>query len=162
MIAGIGCDIVDVVRFCAKLADKQGLRERLFTPAEQQLKAESLAARFAAKEALIKALGGSAIQDTRGQVVYDLRWHDMEVLPTAGVRPCFSDTSGLRQALQLAGVSRLHLSLAHDGGMAVAYVVAERSFQDMLQRSGEHAGESLSAAGEQLKGALRHAFKEGQ
>ncbi|MDO4242102.1 MAG: 4'-phosphopantetheinyl transferase superfamily protein, partial [Microbacteriaceae bacterium] len=66
MIFGIGCDTVSLARFAAKLgADPHlsPLAKRLFTEAElaAQMTVRSLAARFAAKEALIKALGGSTI-----------------------------------------------------------------------------------------------------
>lgn len=57
MIVGIGVDVVDVARFEATLARTPALRGRLFTAAESTLATESLAARFAAKEAVAKALG---------------------------------------------------------------------------------------------------------
>lgn len=125
MIYGIGCDVVDIDRFAAKLAAHPGLLPRLFTPAEQHLPPRSLAARFAAKEAAIKALGGSTIKNQNDS--YDLSWQDLEVLPAQGQRPQFTATWGLQRALHLSAVTRLHLSLSHDGNIAQAYVVAERS-----------------------------------
>ena len=80
MIIGVGIDVCPVERFAASLARTPGLRDRLFTAAEQVTPAgaertgESLAARFAAKEALAKALGAPG----------DLHWHDAEV--TVGER----------------------------------------------------------------------------
>lgn len=126
MIFGVGCDIVAVQRFAITLENTPQLRARLFTPAEQTLSVRSLAARFAAKEAAIKAFGGSAITGQTGQK-YDLTWQDIEILQTAGKRPEFSKTVGLQTALELAGVAQLHLSLSHDGDYAQAYVVAERA-----------------------------------
>ncbi|WP_166985854.1 holo-ACP synthase [Canibacter zhoujuaniae] len=114
-IFGIGCDIVDVSRFAAQLEKSPGLKARLFTSAEIGLPLRSLAARFAAKEALIKALGGD----------HGLRWHDIEVPRVADERPSFSATATLQQRLADLGVARLHLSLSHETETAIAYVVAE-------------------------------------
>ena len=112
-IVGHGIDIVDVARFGEKLERTPALRDRLLTPTEQSMSLESMAARFAAKEALIKALGGST----------DFRFVDVEV-PRGDGRPEFVLTGDIHDALELAGVS-LHLSLSHDAGMAVASVIAE-------------------------------------
>ena len=59
MIIGIGVDVVLVTRFKHQLTKAPALRERLFTPAERELNIRSLAARFAAKEAIAKALGAA-------------------------------------------------------------------------------------------------------
>ncbi|HET8982059.1 MAG TPA: holo-ACP synthase, partial [Pedococcus sp.] len=66
MIIGVGIDVVDVERFGQTLERTPTLRERLFTEAERELVLNSLAARFAAKEALAKALGAPV----------GLHWHD--------------------------------------------------------------------------------------
>ena len=76
---GIGVDVVDVERFEQTLARTPGLRERLFTPAEATLPPGSLAGRFAAKEALAKALGAPA----------GLRWVDAEIVKNTDGRPSF-------------------------------------------------------------------------
>ena len=55
MIVGVGVDVVDIARFMATLERAPRLREKLFTPPERDLAPSSLAARFAAKEALAKA-----------------------------------------------------------------------------------------------------------
>ena len=80
VIVGIGIDVVDIDRFGQVLERSPGLRERLFTPAERSLPLASLAARFAAKEALAKALGAPA----------GLHWHDCEVVKDAEGRPVFA------------------------------------------------------------------------
>lgn len=115
MILGIGVDTVDIARFERSLARTPALRERLFAPAEAQLPIASLAARFAAKEALIKALGGSG----------GLRWHDMEVARDALRSPSFVATEGLATAFRERGADRAHLSMTHDAGLATAFVVLE-------------------------------------
>src|SRR5207245_4844001 len=60
VIVGVGIDVVDVDRFARILSRRPALAERLFTPAERRLPIASLAARFAAKEAVAKALGAPA------------------------------------------------------------------------------------------------------
>ncbi len=70
MIVGFGIDVVELVRFEAALTRTPSLRDKLFTPAEAVLPLQSLAARFAAKEALAKALGAPG----------GLDWHDAEVV----------------------------------------------------------------------------------
>lgn len=114
-IAGIGVDTVDIERFESQLARTPKLIERLFTPAESTLSVQSLAARFAAKEALIKALGGSD----------GVNWHDMEVLRRDGEAPVFSVTEGLDALLSSKQLAWPHVSMTHDGGVATAFVVLE-------------------------------------
>ncbi|WP_133615623.1 holo-ACP synthase [Leucobacter luti] len=116
MIMGIGVDTVDIARFERQLERVPALRARLFTPAERELPAASLAARFAAKEALIKALGGSD----------GVSWQDLEVLRGPDRAPGFVETVGLTAALGARGAHRAHLSMTHDAGIATAFVVVER------------------------------------
>ena len=121
MIIGIGIDVVPVERFAASLVRTPGLRDRLFTAAEQHTlsgaprTAESLAARFAAKEALAKALGAPG----------DLRWHDAEVMVGDRGRPHLEVRGSVAGRAAQLGVSGWHVSLSHDGGIASAVVVAE-------------------------------------
>jgi holo-[acyl-carrier protein] synthase len=122
-ILGIGIDLASIERVRRLVEGPLGERfvQRCFTEAERaycdgrKARAESYAARFAAKEALIKALGGP-----RG-----LRWKDMEVVREAGGAPRF----------RLAGVAareverrraRVHLALTHDAGAAAATVILEQ------------------------------------
>ena len=115
MIVGVGIDVVDIERFGATLSRTPGLLERLFTAAEHGLPLGSLAARFAAKEALAKALGAPA----------GLHWTDVEVRREEGGRP-WLDVRGTVAAETVAqGITRLHVSLSHDAGIASAMVVAE-------------------------------------
>ncbi|GAA3581881.1 holo-ACP synthase [Klugiella xanthotipulae] len=115
MIIGIGVDTVEIARFERSLDRTPALAVRLFTEAERGLPVRSLAARFAAKESLIKALGGSD----------GVSWHDLVVPPRTAGRPAFELSEGLRAALAAVGGDRVHLSLTHDGGMATAFVVVE-------------------------------------
>ncbi|TQK18714.1 holo-[acyl-carrier protein] synthase [Microbacterium sp. SLBN-154] len=115
MIAGIGVDLVDISRFEATLDRTPRLLERLFSPAERALKPRSLAARYAAKEALIKALGGS-------DGVY---WTDIEVWNESSGRPQFTLSGSTADVIVDRGISSVHLSMSHDAGFAVAYVIVE-------------------------------------
>lgn len=121
MIVGIGVDVVDVARFGRSLTRTPALRDRLFGADERVLRDgsprhdRSLAARFAAKEALVKALGGST----------GVRWHDVVVRSDDEGAPSLALTGGAAELAASRGVARLHLSLSHDAGVAVAYVVAE-------------------------------------
>jgi holo-[acyl-carrier protein] synthase len=121
VIIGVGIDVVPVERFAASLARTPGLRDRLFTATEQRTPAgsprtgESLAARFAAKEALAKALGAPG----------DLHWHDAEVAVGAHGRPHLQVRGTVAGRAAQLGVTRWHVSLSHDGGIASAVVVAE-------------------------------------
>lgn len=115
MIVGIGVDTVDIERFERSLGRTPALRDRLFTEAERVLPLSSLAARFAAKEALIKALG-----DSRG-----LGWHDMEILRDEDRAPSFAPTEALGRELRAVGADRAHVSMTHDGGVATAFVIVE-------------------------------------
>ena len=115
MIVGVGIDVVDVDRFIASLTRTPGLRERLFTPAEAQLPPASLAARFAAKEAIAKSLGAPA----------GLAWHDAEVVREESGRPRFVLTGTVLASAQALGATDVHLSLSHDAGIASAVVVLE-------------------------------------
>ena len=115
MIVGIGVDLVDIARFERTIERTPRLRERLFSEAERALKTRSLAARYAAKEALIKALGGSD----------GVHWTEIEITPEASGRPWFTLTGTTAEAVAAKGITTLHLSMSHDAGFATAYVVAE-------------------------------------
>lgn len=114
-VVGIGVDVVDVARFVETLDRTPALRERLFTPAEAVLAPRSLAARFAAKEAVAKALGAPG----------GLAWHDAEVVCEPSGQPRFVLTGTVAARAAELGVGSVHLSLSHDGGIATAMVVAE-------------------------------------
>jgi holo-[acyl-carrier protein] synthase len=115
VIVGVGTDIVDVARFEAALERTPGLRTRLFTRGERVLPLRSLAARFAAKEALAKALGAPV----------GLRWLDATVVRPPGEAPRLEVTGTVAERARELGVTCLHVSLSHDGGLACATVIAE-------------------------------------
>ncbi|MGB8650570.1 MAG: holo-ACP synthase [Mycobacteriales bacterium] len=116
MIIGVGVDVVEVARLARALERTPTLRTRLFTAQEQSVgRIESLAARFAAKEAVAKALGAPT----------GLRWVDAEVVSEPSGRPSLVVHGTVARTAAEQGVARWHLSLTHDGGVATALVVAE-------------------------------------
>ncbi|MFJ4037440.1 holo-ACP synthase [Microbacterium sp. NPDC090007] len=115
MIVGIGVDLVDVPRFEAHLDRTPRLLPRLFSAGERVLKPRSLAARYAAKEALIKALGGSD----------GVHWTDIEITSEPSGRPVFALSGETAATVADRGITALHLSMSHDAGLATAYVIAE-------------------------------------
>ena len=124
MIYGIGTDIVAVERFQRFIdSGNSALIERLFTPAERSRcekrkdAASCLAARFAAKEAFLKAVG-TGLRD-------GLSWQDMDVSNDALGKPELKLSGKAAELFQALGLMRVHLSLSHDGGNAIAMVVVE-------------------------------------
>jgi holo-[acyl-carrier protein] synthase len=121
-VIGVGIDVVPVTRFAAALDRNPSLRGRLFTAAEQQTPAgaprppDSLAARFAAKEALAKALGAGG----------GMHWTDAEITVDDAGRPVLEVRGTVAARAAELGVTNFHVSLSHDGGMAAATVIAER------------------------------------
>lgn len=116
MIAGIGVDVVDLGRFQRALQRTPRLEARLFADSERNRPVPSLAARFAAKEALVKAVGSPA----------GFRWHDIVVVSDEHGNPGFTFSGAVPAVLQRAQITTVHLSLSHDAGIACAFVVAER------------------------------------
>lgn len=124
MIVGVGTDLVEVERV-EKAARRHGRRflDRVFTPAEVAYcdalarPFESYAARFAAKEAFLKALGTDAREG--------ICWHDMEVARRGRGRPELVLTGNARAAAGRRRVTGVHLSLSHTRGHATATVVLE-------------------------------------
>lgn len=126
MIFGIGTDIVEISRFQRFLDHgNTPLLERLFTERERQVcqarkgAAACHAARFAAKEAFLKALG-SGLRN-------GLSWQDMEVVNDELGKPELLLTGKAMDIFREECLSKVFLSLSHDGGYAVAMVVLEAS-----------------------------------
>jgi len=124
MIVGTGVDIADTARIAASI-ERFGRRftERVFTPNEIQYceskanKAERYAARFAAKEAAMKALGTGW---RRG-----VTFRDIEVRRTPGGRPTVVFTRVAEEVFRQLGATRAHLSISHTAEYAIAQVILE-------------------------------------
>jgi holo-[acyl-carrier protein] synthase len=121
MVIAIGTDIVDIARIQAAVENpKTGerFRDRIFTPdeiaycARKRRAHESYAARFAAKEAVVKVLGEPC------------GWRDVEVVRDDG-RPSLRLSGRAAEVAARLGIARWHLSLSHSETLAIAYVVAE-------------------------------------
>ena len=121
MIIGVGIDVAEIDRFAAALERTPHLAQRLFVEGELTLPSgerrgiASLAARFAAKEALAKALGAPT----------GLRWTDAEVVTEDNGRPVLQVSGTVAARAAELGVRNWHISLSHDAGVASAVVIAE-------------------------------------
>lgn len=118
-VVGIGVDVVDVHRFAALLERRPELVTRLFTPVEVADAAGApprLAVRFAAKEAVLKAL-----QSGLGAA----RWHDIEVRRETSGAPHLVLRGAAEELARRCGAVRLHVSLSHTDQTATAFVVGE-------------------------------------
>ena len=113
MIVGVGIDVVDINRFKQSLERTPGLESKLFTEAERTKSIQSLAARFAAKEALIKALNAEK----------GISWHEAEVANLESGKPVFLFYGAVAD---LADGAKVHLSISHDAGIATAIVIVEQ------------------------------------
>ena len=127
MIVAVGIDVVLVERFTAAAAAVRRCSPIACSPSQERMTAsgnprspESLAARFAAKEAVAKALGAPA----------GLSWHDCEIVSDPDGRPWLTVSGTVAAAAAERGVTRWHLSLSHDGGIASAMVVAEATMSE--------------------------------
>ena len=99
-VVGVGIDVVDVARFGESLTRTPALRERLFTPAEATRPLASLAARFAAKEAIAKALGAPG----------GLAWHDAEIVSEDSGRPLFVLTGTVSARAEALGARHVRVA----------------------------------------------------
>lgn len=114
-ILGIGVDVVDLARFAETLERTPTMRSRLFTDAEAHLSVESLAGRFAAKEAFVKALRAPA----------GMSWQDIEIVNEPHGAPRFQLYGAALNRAKELGITTTHLSISHDTSVATAFVVAE-------------------------------------
>ena len=126
MIAGVGVDIVDIARIQA-LLDRYGERflRRVYTEAESAYamdganRAERLAGRFAVKEALMKALGTGKSQG--------ILWRDVETVRGRFGKPEVRLHGQAVKWVKVRGWGAAHVSITHDGGKAVAFVILEKA-----------------------------------
>ena len=121
MLVGIGIDSVDLDRFSGLLERRGGLMERLFSPSEREYAARlanpvgSLAGRFAAKEAAMKALGVG---------LGAFGWWDVEVRRREGGQPSLAVGGRAAELAAGLGVRSWQVSLTHTDLMASAVVAA--------------------------------------
>jgi holo-[acyl-carrier protein] synthase len=124
MIVGTGVDITEVARIQQAVERfRDRFLNRVFTLDEiryctsKQNVAERLAARFAAKEAGMKAIGTG--------LRHGITWHDVEVIRLAGQRPLLRFSGRAAEIAASLGCRQTHLSLSHTPVQAIAYVILE-------------------------------------
>jgi len=124
MVLGVGCDILEVSRMERELArEGGGFRDDVFTPAERAWcdnrphPARDYAGRFAAKEALIKALG--RIPDS------GVHWPDMEIETVNGTAPQMVLSGPMQELAEELGIGRIVISLSGTDTTVMAVVIAE-------------------------------------
>ncbi|MFH8578468.1 holo-ACP synthase [Streptomyces zaomyceticus] len=121
MIIGVGIDVAEIDRFAASIERTPGLLQRLFVerelllPSGERRGVASLAVRFAAKEAVAKALGAPG----------GLHWTDAEVYVEDTGQPRLRVRGTVAARATELGVKHWHVSLSHDAGVASAVVIAE-------------------------------------
>ena len=124
MIYGIGIDLIEVERIARQITGENHFREKIFSPKEiaycedKPNQAEHYAARFAAKEALFKALGTG----WRG----GLNFTEVEVLNDELGKPEFNFLGKTSQIIEELNLTHIHLSLSHLAQIAVAVVIIEK------------------------------------
>lgn len=123
MVFGIGMDCIEVARIEARVSEDSTFAGKIFTPREREYcagrhhPAQHYAARFAAKEALFKALGTG----WSGGMAF----HEVEVLNDDNGRPCLVLSGAVRAFAAHHAIARMHVSLTHVRELACAVVVLE-------------------------------------
>ncbi len=114
MIVGVGTDLCSISRLSEALERTPILKSRLFHDSEHQLPINSLAARFAAKEAIAKALGDPRL----------LVWNEIALAKDANGKPEFEFYGDTKTRLDTLGY-RFLVSISHEQELASAFVVVE-------------------------------------
>lgn len=131
MIIGIGIDLVKISRIERAAKQHAAFLDRVFTEREQEYcerqkyPAQHYAARFAAKEALLKAFGTG--------LSAGMKWTDIEVLHGEGGGPIVNVSGAVRDLADLKGVRQIMLSYSHDEGYAVAHAVLDGGARTGMQ-----------------------------
>lgn len=123
-IIGIGADIIECLRI-AQMIDRHGelFIRRVYTEHEieycssKKAATQHYAGRWAAKEAVLKALGTGWVQG--------ISWRDVEVRHKRGGAPTIALCGGAREVFERSGIARMHISISHCRSHAVAYAIAE-------------------------------------
>jgi holo-[acyl-carrier protein] synthase len=114
VIVGVGTDLCSISRLSEALERTPNLKARLFHSSEQELPVNSLAARFAAKEAIAKALGDPKI----------LVWNEIALSKDSNGKPEFEFFGTTKANLEKLGY-RFFVSISHEQELASAFVVVE-------------------------------------
>jgi holo-[acyl-carrier protein] synthase len=123
MIVGVGIDMIEVDRVMEKVGRNNGFKEKVFSKNEIEFcdsnrKSENYAARFAAKEAFLKATGfGLLLGNDLSQI---------EIISDANGKPSINLTGEFKQQADKNGWTKIHVSLSHLQQVACAVVIIER------------------------------------
>lgn len=126
MIFGIGTDIIEIKRVKRAISKNQKFIERLFTENEMEyyrkrnMNEQHIAAGFAAKEAVLKALGTG---------LGGFRWKDIEILRVSIGKPIVRLNGGVKKFVEDNGIGIIHVTISHSRGFATATAVAEVSIE---------------------------------
>jgi len=138
MIVGIGIDIIEIERIKAAV-EKRRFVQRVFSDGEQAYcesrggqSFASYAARFAGKEAVLKAFGTGLVGG---------KWREIEILPDSLGRPTVKLSGYYEQMARQKGVSAIHISLTHAREYAAAQVVIWGGAADEGRQSGRNEGD---------------------
>lgn len=122
MVFGIGCDLTEIPRI-KKALEQEGFARRVFTEAEQNYcearkvqRFASYAARFAAKEAFLKAIGTGL---RNGKLT------EIEVVNDSLGKPSLKVTGSFAKFIEEKGIKKIHLSLSHTEDIAMAQIILE-------------------------------------
>ncbi|MFW0154577.1 holo-ACP synthase [Rothia sp. P6271] len=134
MIIGTGIDVVNIDRFEKIIHKTPALRQRLFSEEEQQKPIRSLAARFAVKEAVAKALGAPS----------GLSWKDCSIVNNVSGEPQLLLSGTVKSYAEKLSINHWHITLSHDEPIATAMVIAEHLSAEELKllRTIEHLKKS--------------------
>ena len=123
MITGVGTDLIEVERVAGKISKEEGFRELVFTPAEiaycegRANKFQHYAARFAAKEAFLKAIGTGWITG--------IAFNEIEITNDEQGRPLLNLIGRTSKFLEARGIGKTWVSLSHLSNISSAVVVIE-------------------------------------
>lgn len=126
MIFGVGIDIIEIERIKSAIKKNDKFLERMFTKHEleyyelKNFKVESIAAGFAAKEAVLKALGTGL----RG-----FTWKDIEIMRLKIGKPIVRFSGAVKEFVEDNGIGEIHISISHSKNFAVANAIAEVSLE---------------------------------
>jgi holo-[acyl-carrier protein] synthase len=128
-VIGVGTDIIECLRI-AQMIDRHGelFIRRVYTDHEiaycstKKAATQHYAGRWAAKEAVLKALGTGWV---RG-----ISWRDVEVRHKPGGAPTVALRGGAKEVLERSGITRMHISISHCRSHAIAYAIAEGDVAD--------------------------------
>lgn len=131
MITGVGTDLIEVERVAGKISKNEGFRELVFTPNEivyceaKANKFQHYAARFAAKEAFLKAIGTGWISG--------IAFNEIEIVNDDNGTPFLKLVGNTLKFIEARGIGKIWVSLSHLSNISSAVVIIEKDFKDRVE-----------------------------